>query len=72
MEVNTMGLVLAGGVLGFSTAVGGLLLGLPPWAALGIWVGSGPAAALAAIALAPSRNSGNPRSEMARALSAGT
>ncbi len=64
-----MGLVLAGGVLGFSTAAGGLFLGLPPWAALGIWVGSGPAAALAAIALAQSKSSGI-HCETAEALSA--
>jgi hypothetical protein len=67
-----MGLVLAGGVLGFSTAVGGLFLGLPPWAALGIWVGSGPAVALAAIALAQSRDSSDTRPETAGVLFAST
>lgn len=65
-----MGLVLAGGMLGFLTALGGLLLGLPPWVALGIWVGSGPVAALAAIALAQSRNSDDSCPETAGALSA--
>lgn len=64
-----MGLVLAGGVLGFSTAVGGFFLGLPPWAALSIWVGPGPVAALAAIALAQSRSTSDTRPETAGALS---
>ena len=63
-----MGLVLAGGLLGFTTAVGGLFLGLPPWAALGIWGGSGPVAALAAIALSsPAGSSGHTCPETAGA-----
>ena len=46
-----MAMVVAGGVLGFLMALGGLLLGLPPLVALAIWAGSGPVAALAAAAL---------------------
>ena len=41
-----MGMVLAGGIVGFWAAVAGLVLfGLSPLAALAIWAGSGPAAA---------------------------
>ena len=40
-----MGLVVAGGVIGFWAAGAGLLLGLSPGAALGLWAGSGPVAA---------------------------
>lgn len=65
-----MGLVLACGVLGFLVALAGVFLGLPPWAALGIWVGSGPAAALVAIALAQCRTSVTSGPERATALSA--
>ena len=44
-----MVLVEMGSLGGFMTAVGGFALGLSPGAALGIWAGSGPAAALVAI-----------------------
>lgn len=44
-----MGLVVAGGFVGFWAAGAGLLLGLSPGAALGIWAGSGPVAAGVAI-----------------------
>lgn len=48
-----MGLVVAGSLVGFWAAGAGLLLGLSPVAALGIWAGSGPAAA--GVALLASR-----------------
>lgn len=54
-----MGMVLAGGVVGFWAAVAGLLLfGLPPLAALAIWAGSGPVAAAVVVLLALLRRPG--------------
>lgn len=70
LEVSAMGLVLLGGMLGFATAAGGLILGLSPWAALGIWAGSGPIAALLAIGLSQSKGSKRRKPMTMKAVSA--
>lgn len=54
-----MGMVLAGGIVGFWAALAGLLLfGLSPLAALAIWAGSGPVAAAVVIVVALVRRPG--------------
>lgn len=44
-----MGLVLIGSLMGFTMALGGLILGLSPGVALFLWMGSAPATALVVI-----------------------
>lgn len=63
-----MGLVVMGGLLGFTAAAGSLVLGLSPWVALGIWAGSGPAAALVVIVTSRSKWPDDPYSEPPGAL----
>lgn len=54
-----MGMVLAGGIVGFWAAVAGLVLfGLSPLAALAVWAGSGPVAAAVVVLLVLLRGPG--------------